>query len=778
MRLNFILTLQSDYHIGAGHGLGSQVDSALLRDSDKVPVLRGSTLEGLLRDGLWRLLQTPLFSRKRKCQASGLTDDNAPAYCVTEPCPICCIFGTPAAPKPWRVSSARPLGAEKPLSRSAHWSSGQTGAQIAARVRVSPRMRRAEARKLFKQEEGDRRLEFTFTVTRLGNMAAAADEASLLVAAARMVRRFGAARRRGRGESKIRLESVEGWPTALPKGKTWQDHLLDHFRKTWLENGPSKVSASPRAWTTPQAATTGPLRFRLIVRLDEPVIIARRAEAGNIFEGGYVISGATLSGSLAAEAAARWELSNHQLYEHFLNIFRRGDVHFWPLYPAFIQQTLACPTIPAPHDLLVCKIHRTLDPHHNAIKSYAREVSVPEECSTCKCQIPLVQLGGFVAVRDGAASVTPQQREEMHPRINPRTQRVATGNLFGYVALESGQYFVGEIWCKDDQAWQVLQQFTGAVKEKEPFQLRLGKATRRGYGLVTAWLERIADSSSTDPWRGKPLEQRVTNPSAPITLTLLTDAILPDVWGRFRQSFDEALIEELIGTPVEIIRVFCKAGYVDGFNNHLGLPRWRDIALKAGSAVGFRLKNTTDLTTLQTRLKKVEGEGIGLRRHEGFGQVTFNHPVYEGGAGVVGTEMFIPNELRLASAPTASPAKQIKSDFDFIRCWVKDLRDEGKFNESYFRELKWDAVARWLHTAADRPVDELVSELDHFGKSDILTTVPREAKEHFTKPEARKAIEHLKDWLERVREQSDMVRRIAIELLANRIAASVERKGG
>jgi CRISPR-associated protein Csx10 len=52
MKLTFTLTLKADYHIGAGHGLGSQVDSALLRDGDKVPVIRGSTIEGLLRDGL------------------------------------------------------------------------------------------------------------------------------------------------------------------------------------------------------------------------------------------------------------------------------------------------------------------------------------------------------------------------------------------------------------------------------------------------------------------------------------------------------------------------------------------------------------------------------------------------------------------------------------------------------------------------------------------------------------------------------------------------------
>ena len=47
LRLTFQITLESDYHISAGHGLGARVDSALLRDADGVPVIRGTALTGL-----------------------------------------------------------------------------------------------------------------------------------------------------------------------------------------------------------------------------------------------------------------------------------------------------------------------------------------------------------------------------------------------------------------------------------------------------------------------------------------------------------------------------------------------------------------------------------------------------------------------------------------------------------------------------------------------------------------------------------------------------------
>ncbi|MBN1920779.1 MAG: hypothetical protein JW892_06005, partial [Anaerolineae bacterium] len=76
LRLTFELTLKSDYHIGAGYGLGS-IDSALHRDPDGVPVLRGTTLVGLFRDALRELLQFAPLHAARRCKASGLADAGA-----------------------------------------------------------------------------------------------------------------------------------------------------------------------------------------------------------------------------------------------------------------------------------------------------------------------------------------------------------------------------------------------------------------------------------------------------------------------------------------------------------------------------------------------------------------------------------------------------------------------------------------------------------------------------------------------------------------------------
>src|SRR5206468_436347 len=99
MRLTFEITFASDFHVGAGHGLGLMVDSALLRDPDGVPVIRGTVITGLLRDSLLRLLRLDACKAYRRCQASGL--DVPEAYCRSPklPCPMCAILGSPETPK-------------------------------------------------------------------------------------------------------------------------------------------------------------------------------------------------------------------------------------------------------------------------------------------------------------------------------------------------------------------------------------------------------------------------------------------------------------------------------------------------------------------------------------------------------------------------------------------------------------------------------------------------------------------------------------------------------
>jgi CRISPR-associated protein Csx10 len=456
-------------------------------------------------------------------------------------------------------------------------------------------------------------------------------------------------------------------------------------------------------------------------------------------------------------------------------------VRFSPLYPALRDVGLLYPTIPAPLDLLTCKAYPgfATDPsdidHHGAVGCAAQE-EVPSECPRCGAHghhdVPMVGLPGFLPGSQNKLPYTPRRRDELHPRLDPHTQRVATGDLFGYVALESGQYFIGDLWCQSEDIWQALCKLTGVVRPQTPFTLRLGKATRRGYGLVTVWIENLAPE--VGPWCERTVEERVTNTRDPLTLTLLSDAILPDAWGRCRQTFDGALLQELLDTSVAIRHTFCKADHVDSFNNTLGLPRWRDVVLKAGSAVGFTITGAVDLPTLHTRIQSLEQHGIGRRRHEGFGRVAFNHSVYSSSAALRETKVPLPEPLQLAQPPNTGGAAVVRHDFEMMRSWLYRLRDDD-LDPAQFREEKWTAVARWLWSAADQSVDALKDGLVNFGKPALLTDVAREPKDHFT-GRAGATVNVLKTCFDEVASFPDTIRRMAIQLLAEHIAAAVDRK--
>jgi hypothetical protein len=240
---------------------------------------------------------------------------------------------------------------------------------------------------------------------------------------------------------------------------------------------------------------------------------------------------------------------------------------------------------------------------------------------------------------------------------------------------------------------------------------------------------------------------------------------------------DPTLLQELLDVSVEPINTFCKSDFIDNFNNQIGLPRCRDIALRVGSSVGFKVLNHTNLTRLQDQLRHIEEHGIGLRRQEGFGQVVFNHPIYSQGSHMTGQSINLQHcpGLALAHPPHTQPAIPIKVAFDCLKSWVHKLQDSREFSEALFRDEKWQAVARWLYENAKRPVAELLPQLAQFGDAKIITSGERLGQKLLMSTDT-KAMQAIQGWLQEIETQPEGLRQAIIELLANRIGASVETK--
>jgi CRISPR-associated protein Csx10 len=128
-------------------------------------------------------------------------------------------------------------------------------------------------------------------------------------------------------------------------------------------------------------------------------------------------------------------------------------------------------------------------------------------------------------------------------------------------------------------------------------------------------------------------------PANELYITLATDTILQDPWGRFYGRFESDWLAPLLelenAAAVEIIAAdderpaqVVRTKLVESFDARSGLPRWRDKALVAGSTA--RLVFANGKRPSEKTLKDIEEQGIGLRRGEGFGRVIFNHPAHTG----------------------------------------------------------------------------------------------------------------------------------------------------
>lgn len=709
LSLKFHIEMTSDYHIGAGFGEGTEIDSALMRSVDGQPVIRGTVLTGLLRDALWQLLQQTPMEKYQKCKKSGKAakQDYCGQYDAShfEICPICQLFGSPRTRKHWHISSASPVESQVTSTR-------------VTRLRINPDTRRAKPRQLFTQDQGGITT-FSFVASCSLANDSILDEAALLVAAARYIRRLGRSRQRGQGECRISLQSVEGAETVVT-----QKDLLLRFENKWLRayrdvysnltyQDLLTITKPAEELQSGQTELNQEMRFRLLVLSEEPVIISQRASAGNQFHGQSSIPGRVVRGAMAASASARFNLEDPHTQSMFNALFLSGDMRFTDLNPLYYHKKSGSVfgAVQIPLDTFACKVHPEQHPHLYGTQTK----DVPQSCSKCGRAVKVIRqkwASSHTGIQGTYQLFSPKFTAEMHNEINPESQRVEPGQLYEYIALQSQQYFCGELVFQDEQAWELFQDLTGLDSE-EKFLLYLGKASRRGYGKVLAWLTPVESGAPVFDTL-QPLKERVKVGDKELTLTLLSDTILTDSFNRFVTGFDGEILNEVLNQnnrpgdqrlelTIQEGKAFASSIIIDGYNTKHHLPTWRDIALASGSIV--RLDLGEPLTQQQfTQLEILEREGIGLRRSEGFGRIMFGHPLTP-------PPFKVPRGLALDVDQPADTSLHAR--------WLKSVNQQlGKHKDTLQGE-HFVALARWLHTRCRDPLSETLAAMDMLGTPDM-----------------------------------------------------------
>lgn len=682
--------LITDGHLGAGHSLGETFDSALDRDPDGVPRLDGWRFAGRLRQELWRLLRDHPALSKHFPPCGG-----PPFTAAGDACPCCRIFGTAHTSSPWRTGTGRVVEVGP---HAGGWRPGREGSRPVTRTAVDTRLRRAQRGHLFTREHAIEGLTFDVPLSTERPPAQAVAEAALLYAAARQIADLGAGGSRDIGRCEISLADVALIGSNYfdpPSGSQWSaaqrtselsQRLLDALRSAWLGAAPTgKAPGLPDAETAaPGIGLTGDtIRLVLLIEADEPLLFARRPQAGNELESVLSIPGPALSGALAVRAARR---GGQALLDAVLD----GRIQVTPAYPARTVTVAAgapadpsvlpvspgegvLPAIPTPLDLLSCKHTRRWVPGsghgiarmNEAWGGAARLAPGDGRMAHCQSEdgegVALEHGKGFVPVSGGGA-FDPPAEVQIHLAIDYTRGAARQGDLFTTAVIARGARFIAEVVGPAD-ALRALLGFTEV--EQMPFAgevtLLLGKRTRRARGacrvrvLATAPVATADETIVPTAFCPKPLRGREIAADEPITLTLLTPLIERDAWGAYRTGLDLAWLRRLLAEegidPQSVTerQAFNSAVLFQGWNSTVGLPRPGEIAVAEGSAIGFVVEEI-DRAALQAALARIEARRHGLRTHEGFGLLCFNHPAYSNTprslsvpAGAIGS---VPEEAR------------------------------------------------------------------------------------------------------------------------------------
>lgn len=224
--------------------------------------------------------------------------------------------------------------------------------------------------------------------------------------------------------------------------------------------------------------------------------------------------------------------------------------------------------------------------------------------------------------------------------INYDTGTVQSSILYSRQIIDRDKSFWG-LWRVDDT---LIEFFDTFVQEVEGFGLlRIGSNRTRGFGHVSfnhriisdESIERIKQRSQsfTEELKKAANETGIEAPAklyVPILLT--SDAILTDPLLRARMRLSSDDLKAVGINSAELIFHAAGVRQVQGWSNLWRMPKADDWAIAMGSVFLFALPEANEDTF--AALFRLEQEGIGHRRTEGFGMMEIAHPFHVELAGV------------------------------------------------------------------------------------------------------------------------------------------------
>ncbi len=317
----------------------------------------------------------------------------------------------------------------------------------------------------------------------------------------------------------------------------------------------------------------------LVLTLRQPAQIGDRSREDFVLSTMEYLPGTVVRGAFAAAWLARNGVSANGTPERaeFLRLFE-GGVRFGALLPQGAED---------PSLSVISHKYEVRDTCGEVELDRATADEVPLRCPDCDS--PLAQRRALRGTR---------------PRLRRRTS-VSIG--------ESGVARRGQLFTRETLPEELA--FVGTITAGEPGLLDVLSAlgpVRVGGRRTTHGLASVAITSDSAP---PPTAER--RPDGLLVLRLHSPGIFVDGHGRPSPEPSRAELERLLGVPAHVVRRWTRWQQVGGWHIASGLPKPSELAVAAGSTYLI----SAERAVADQALNALGHHGVGLRRHEGFGDL-------------------------------------------------------------------------------------------------------------------------------------------------------------
>jgi CRISPR-associated protein Csx10 len=317
---------------------------------------------------------------------------------------------------------------------------------------------------------------------------------------------------------------------------------------------------------------------QIVLTLRQPAQFGSKARRDNVLSTMEHIPGSVVRGALAVAWLARNGISRPGTpgREEFLNLFE-GPVR----YGALLRDGTEFMS-------LAVVGHKYAPTDACAIVDYDRAAGEEPPPFCPDCGSPLDQQRGLTGERDA-----PRRRTSV--AITP-DGTAGEGALFTRETIAAEQVFRGTVTTPDDRLLKILDGL-GPV--------RVG-GRRTTHGLADVTITRDASP---------PLPQR--RPDGTLIVRLRSPAIFTDDHGRPSREPSAHELQDALGVPARVTRGWTRWEESGGWHVASGLPKPQELTVAAGSTYLISAERALP----DSALARLSARGLGLRRHEGYGDL-------------------------------------------------------------------------------------------------------------------------------------------------------------